>query len=264
MVKNEREWVIGILFSHREPHLHSIQPVYRWKRKCMLHEKVIFHLNYSIVVSLLISNDHMHNLWVNIPVKLLWYRICRRRMRRLRILLWNKILLSLCDFPLGKGGLSKPLILIEFCIFYHLQSFRNICMNWLISPEVSFSRDFFLRKRTIKYTCSRIIEIVGIHRGREEIPECPISFHRSKYLLRESFPFFFCILFIENTIGVILQSDTPETKWTILEIVGIVDIGSDDKVRAIDMIPSSRIDHTISMIEKWWASRDHIIHMAIS
>ena len=133
-------------------------------------------------------------------------------MRRLRILLRMQILLSLHDSTLWKGGFPKSLILMEFCIFYHLQSFRNICMNWLISPEVSFSRDFFLRKRTIKYTCSRIIEIVGIHRGREEIPECPISFHRSKYLLRESFPFFFCILFIENTIGFILQSDTPETK----------------------------------------------------
>ena len=45
---------LRLLPLHLKPHLHPIEPVHPRKRKSMLHEEVILHLDYPIVVSLLI------------------------------------------------------------------------------------------------------------------------------------------------------------------------------------------------------------------
>ena len=166
-------------------------------------------------------------------------------MRRLRILLRTQIPLSLHDFPLGKVGFSKSLILIEFCILHDLHPLRYISSYRLISPEIPVFLYFFFCECIVDKVCEGIIEIKWIHRSREEIPECPISFHRSKYLLREDLPFFFGILFIENAVRLVLESDTSDTMMRIIHILRVVYIRTISNLeRTVDiMSPNSSCSH---------------------
>lgn len=41
--------------------------MYLWERESMFHEKVIFHLDDAIIVSLLINDYFPQNIWINVP-----------------------------------------------------------------------------------------------------------------------------------------------------------------------------------------------------
>ncbi len=68
--EGEEEFFWHRLFDSKS-HLHPIEPVHCRKRKCVFHEKVIFHLHDSIVVSLLIWDDDIHDFWIDVPIRLL-------------------------------------------------------------------------------------------------------------------------------------------------------------------------------------------------
>lgn len=181
----------------------------------MFHKEVIFHLDDAIIVSLLIDDYLPQNIRINVP------------NRVFAILNWFQellLILGRCGrFRIQFGMTDPSLKPIQFTTLHDFQSLWNIDLDTLISPHISFFLYFFSGKGRIYKVCHRIIEIEWIHSRRKEIPESSIFFHGSKYTTCFLFPFLLTILFIENTVGFILESDASETVVTRLHNVGIID-----------------------------------------
>jgi hypothetical protein len=102
----------------------------------------------------------------------------------------------------------------------------NIYFDRIISPEVSRRSHLFLRKAIINQISSRIIEVKGIHARRKEGSQTSVRIHFSEYLIYFGKPFFFGILFIQDTIGLIFQSHTSQTKRTVDTVVRVKHVGA--------------------------------------
>ena len=145
----------------------------------MLHEEVILHLHDTVVVSPFINNSFFENGWIDVPLLF-----------------------------------SEPLEPIEFTTIHDLESLWYIHLDRLISPEISCSFDLPLREGVIYEVGKCIIEVKWTHTCREEVTESSIGFHTREYLFCVNFPLFLSILLIENTIGLILETNTTDTVVT--------------------------------------------------
>jgi hypothetical protein len=143
----------------------------------MLHEKIIFHLDDTIVVPIRIYDHLIEDRGIDVP------------------LLFSELLEA-----------------IEFSALYDLESLWYIHLDRLISPEVSCSFYFLLREGVIYEVGKCIIEVKRTHTRRKEFPECSIGFHARKYLFGENPPLFLSILLIQYAVGLILETDTAETE----------------------------------------------------
>lgn len=196
-----------------------LEPMYLGKWESMFHEKVIFHLDDAIIISLLIDDYFPQDIWINIPNCVF---VILNLFQEFLLILGR---LRRCGrFRIQFGMTDPSLKLIQFAALHYFQSLRNIDLDTLISPHISFFLYFFFRKAIIDEIGHRIIEVERIHRSRKEISECSISFHSSKDFTCFLLPFFFRILCIQDTVGFILESDTPEAVVTRLHNVGIIDV----------------------------------------
>jgi len=101
----------------------------------MLHEKVIFHFDYAVVVSLLVFDDFLEDVWIDLSVSLFVESFIRRKILRL----------------------------------YDIRSLRDVDFDFIISSKVSFLSHFFFGEGIVNEVCSRIVEIEWIHSSWEEL-----------------------------------------------------------------------------------------------
>lgn len=123
-------------------HFYPIKPMEPREGESMFHEKIVFHFYDSIVVTISIDNNFLENRGVDVP----------------------SAVLKTFEFP-------------KFTCFYHFEPFGNIYLDWLISPEIAISFDFFFGKRIIHEVCSCIVEIEWIDMWWKKLPECRIILH---------------------------------------------------------------------------------------
>ena len=106
-----------------------------WQWKCMLHEEVIFHFHDAVVVSLLVFDDFLEDVWIDLSVSLFVESFIRRKILRL----------------------------------YDIRSLRDVDFNFSISSQITSFRNFFFGEAVVNETSSRIIEIEWIHSSWEEL-----------------------------------------------------------------------------------------------
>ena len=183
--------------------LHPLEPVLSRKRNSMLHEKLIFHWDNTVIVSGFIVDDFFENISRDGPI-------------------------SLC---------IKGFELIEIVRFHHFGISRDIDFNCLITSEISCCSDLFFREWAVDQVCCSIIEVVWTHRCREELSEWSVLLHLSEYFVYFLFSLLFCVLLIEDTVGFISQSDTTETKRAVDDIEWMIDMWTHWRIdRTIDII----------------------------
>gem|GEM_PF-1218581 len=126
------------------------------------------------------------------------------------------------DLPIPIGII--PLILIQILHLYDRRRIRDIHLDLLIPPEISVFLYFCFRETVIYQIRHRIIEIERIEFPWEKIPKNTIRIHLCKNLVRKHFPLLLGVLFIEDAIGFVAETNTTDTEGTIEEKVGIINM----------------------------------------
>jgi len=106
-----------------------------WQWKAMFHEEVIFHLHDAVVVSLLVFDDFLEDVWIDLSVSLFVESFIRRKILRL----------------------------------YDIRSLRDVDFYFFITSKISFFCHFFFGEGIVNEVCSRIVEIEWIHSSWEEL-----------------------------------------------------------------------------------------------
>ena len=101
----------------------------------------------------------------------------------------------------------------------HLRdAFRNTLDP--IRPTKSPCCHFFFCHGELFHGMRFIISIEGISRI-EELSPCFFFLHLTNHLLYGLFPFFFGVLFVENTVRLILESDAPKNIRTRMTLIAV-------------------------------------------
>ena len=161
----------------------------------------------------------------------------------------------------------ESLIFSEILYFDDIRSFRDIHLNRFVSPEVSFLLHFFFGESIVYQVSGCILEVEGIEISGKEFSESSIPVHLSEYLICEGVPFFFGVLFVQYTVGFVLESDAAETEGTMTHRVGIVDITTSTCVRSdvhigtslsashpsVDIITFPYIKAIVYLVSQWYS-----------